>query len=92
MSDLRTHLGDMMFACFNAGDPGVSVQTSSIETTPMRINAGVGRKARSVHHSWTNRPDGVASDALEHHIVASCDQVRTGLAMKIQASPAAREG
>ena len=43
-------VGGKMFACIGAVMPGVSVKTDSIETAQMLIDAGVGVKARHLHH------------------------------------------
>lgn len=83
-------VGDKMFACFGAVDPGVSVKTAGIEAAELLIEAGIATKARYFHRSWVRLPDDVADDELAHRVLTSYDIVRAGLTKKVQATLAPR--
>ncbi|WP_424990370.1 MmcQ/YjbR family DNA-binding protein [Fluviibacterium sp. S390] len=51
-------VGDKMFACLGAVDPGVSVKCADVETAAMLIDAGVGTRAPYFHKSWVRLPAG----------------------------------
>lgn len=79
-------VGDKMFACVGALDPGVSVKCADIETAQMLIETGVAEKARYFHRSWVRLPEDTPQDELRHRVITSYDLVRSKLTKKLQAT------
>ena len=85
-------VGEKMFACIGAVQPGVSVKTPNIETAEMLIEAGVGVKAPYFHRSWILLPDAVSDEDLRLRVRTSYGIVRGGLTKKLQATLSDWEG
>ena len=84
-------IGDKMFACIGAVQPGVSVKTPDIETATMLIESGVAERAPYFHKSWVRLPETAAEDEMRHRVVAAYDLIRAKLPKKTQALWPARE-
>ncbi|MEV8465268.1 MmcQ/YjbR family DNA-binding protein [Fluviibacterium sp. DFM31] len=77
-------VGDKMFACLGAVDPGVSVKCADVETAAMLIEAGVGTRAPYFHKSWVRLPEDCPPDELRHRITLSYDLIRARLSKRVQ--------
>ncbi|MEO0681966.1 MAG: MmcQ/YjbR family DNA-binding protein [Pseudomonadota bacterium] len=84
-------IGDKMFACVGAVDPGVSVKCADIDAAEMLIEAGVGTRARYFHRSWIRLPEDIEEEELRHRVIASYDLVRAKLPKRLRAAWPERE-
>lgn len=72
-------VGDRMFACIGAVQPGVAVKCRDIETATMLKEAGVAGHARYFHKSWILLPEETDEEELRHRLAASYDIIRAKL-------------
>ncbi|SHE44546.1 Predicted DNA-binding protein, MmcQ/YjbR family [Loktanella atrilutea] len=79
-------IGGKLFAIVGSQAHGVSVNTDSVETARMLIDAGVATRAPYCHASWVSVPMEAAAEEMAHRIAVSYRLVRASLTRKAQAA------